>query len=325
MLPPAMFSRRSFLSQAFWLAAAGGAFWLVRDKILWSAPQPRFAQGGGSSGWLSFAVPRQPMPTIKATVQGREVNALLDSGAQYSVVDRAFAEEMQLATSFTPLIAVGVGGQPQLGRGATVDVQVGDLSLARLKAGVLELGPIASPSGLSAPLILGQDVLRQVVADIDFPRRRLMLAADAEHELPQGVLAAPVQARGRALAAKVFVNGAPMEVTVDTGASMVLALASDVAQAAGLMTGQKPRYGASAVLGGQLAGQIVTAQAVAFAGAVFSDVDVLIFPSQRLPGFPKGLLGVGAMEGFRTILNHAAGEMHLLKPTPASTRRRSRR
>jgi len=319
-----MLSRRSFLSQALWVTAAGGAIWYARDKILWSAPQPSFASGG-SSGWLDFAVPRQPLPTMRATVQGREVNALLDSGAQYSVVDRALAEALSLPSTFAPLIAVGVGGQPQVGRGATLGVTVGDLALSKLKAGVLELGPIASKLGLDAPLILGQDVLNQLIADIDFPRRRLLLAGRDTHEMPEGAASTPVQVKGKALATQVFVGGAPLEAIIDTGASVVLAMARDLAETSGLLTGQKARYGASVVLGGQVAGQIVTAEAVAFAGQVFTDVEIMLFPSQRIPGFPRALLGVGALDRFRAILDHAEGRLNLVKPARSSARPRSRR
>lgn len=305
-------TRRSFLTQALWLAAGAGAVLLVRDKVLWSAPQPDFA-AGGSSGWLDFVAPRQLLPTIRARIGGREVTALLDSGAQYSVLDRALSDELALKPSFAPLVAVGVGGQAQLGRGVTVDVAVGDLAFSRLKAAVLELGPIASPRGLDAPLILGQDVLGQVIADIDFPQRRLMLAGDA-HVMPTGARAAPVRAHGRALRADVTVNGTPVEAVVDTGASVVLALTREVAETAGLLAGQTPRRGSSVVLGGQLAGQIITAPRVDFAGAIFTDVDVLLYPGQPMPGFPTALLGVGALRRFRAVLDHAGGTMHLVRP-----------
>jgi predicted aspartyl protease len=305
-------TRRSFLSQALWLAAGAGAFWLVRDKILWSEPQPAFAPGG-SSGWLDFAVPRQPLPTLKASVGGREVTALLDSGAQYSVIDKSLADELGLEPTFAPLVAVGVGGHSQLGRGVSLDVQAGKLSLRRLKAAVLDLGPIVSEKGLGAPLILGQDVLGQVIADIDFPRRRLMLAAPGVHALPEGAKAAPVTARGKALQASVTVLGSPMEAVIDTGASIVLAVTKELAQETGLLTGRAVRRGTSVVLGGAMTGQIITLERMDFAGAIFTDIDVLLYPQQRIPGFPKALLGVGALRRFRAVLNHSGGAMHLVR------------
>ena len=63
-----------------------------------------------------------------------------------------------------PMVAYGVGGQAQVGRGATLDVAIGGpqgVRLEGLRAAILGLGPLASDKGLGAPLILGQDVLRR--------------------------------------------------------------------------------------------------------------------------------------------------------------------
>jgi hypothetical protein len=42
-----------------------------------------------------------------------------------------------------------------------------------LRAAILELGPLAGDQGLGAPLILGQDVLRELVLELDTGRRRM--------------------------------------------------------------------------------------------------------------------------------------------------------
>jgi len=306
-------SRRNFLINVAVLAAGGGLIWYARDHILWSAPQTKFSPTG-SSGWLPFARPGDGLPTMRATVNGNPVHALLDSGAQYSVIDRSLAYELSLKQTYAPLVAVGVGGDAQLGRGTTIDVKVGGLTLNKLKAGVLDIGPLARRKGLGTPLILGQDVLRQVVADIDFPNSRLMLAAPKAYKMPPAAKPAPVHAKGRALATEIWVNGHQVEAVIDTGASMVLALSQDVAEAAGLLKQKgKPRYGSSVVLGGELAGQIVTAEQVAFGGTIFYDAEVLLYPAQHLPGFPHGLLGAGALKRFRVIIDQGKA-LSLIKP-----------
>jgi predicted aspartyl protease len=306
-------TRRSLLINLAVLGGGAAAIWYARDHIIWSAPQTRFALNG-SSGWLPFAR-RGPLPTMKASVNGHPVNALLDSGAQYSVIDRNLAYELGLKQTFAPLLAVGVGGDTQLGRGATIDVKAGGLTLSRLKAGVLDIGPLADrKTGLGAALILGQDVLRQVVADIDYPRRRLMLAAPKGYVRPRDARPVQVRRQGRALATQLWVNGHAVEAVIDTGASMVLALAHDVAEAAGLLNKGKTRHGSSLVLGGELAGEMVSAEKIAFAGgAVLYDVDVLLYPPQRMPGFPKGLLGSGALKRFRVVIERGEA-LSLVRP-----------
>lgn len=310
-------TRRSFLGSSLsslaWLGAAGGGAWLLRDRVFWPSLSQAAVAGPGSSGWLPFAARRASLVTLEVAVGGEPVVALLDSGAQYSVIDEAWAEARALpAVLAPPLVAYGVGGGPQLGRGASVDVTVGALTLSQLKLARLELGPIVKASGVDIPLILGQDVLAALVADIDFPRRRVALRRPASVVLPDGAVAAPTRKDGRALHARVLLEGAPLEVLVDTGASGALALTTATAEAAGL-AGRPARPGNSIVLGGVAEARVVTAESLSFAGERLEDVDVYIFPAPPIPGFPPGLLGVEALRSARAFLDCGQGRLHLLR------------
>ncbi|MDD3836964.1 MAG: retropepsin-like aspartic protease [Phenylobacterium sp.] len=309
-------TRRSILGQFGALGIAGGAAFLLRDQILWPDPEPRLeANGGSSSGWLSFiGRPGAPAVMVLTEVNGRPVRALLDSGAQYSVIDKALAAELGLPHAFAaPMIAYGVGGKPQLGRGVTLAVRAGALTLPALRAAVLDLGPISGGLGLSVPLVLGQDVLSTLVADIDFPRRRVRFLTPEAYEPPQGAFAVPARRKGRALLARVDVEGASLEPVLDTGASSALVLAHDVAEDAGLLSGREVRPARSLVLGGIAAGRMVTVRTLAFGGEVLRDVPVHIYKRQPMPGFPSGLLGVGALSRFRAVLDHHGGRLHLVR------------
>lgn len=305
-----MLSRRSLLTNLVVLGAGVGAAWLLRERVLWSAPQPSFASGG-STGWLRFASPRAGVPTVAAELAGRRINALIDSGAQYSAIDRAFSAELGLNETFAPLVAVGISGQPQLGRGVSADVAIGGLTLNGLKAVVLDLGPITGPRGLSAPLVLGQDVLRELIADIDYPRRGVLLASAEAHGLPPTARPVAARAEGRALAVEVTVGATVLEVVVDTGASVVLALTRELAEELGLLAGQTHRMTSSIVLGGAVSSRVVTAPAVTFAGRTWRNASVMIVDGPRPPGFPKGLLGSGALEPYRAILDIGGATLHL--------------
>ena len=98
-------------------AAAGGAWWF-RDYVLWREPEI-VLPAEGDTGWLPYAEPRATTPTVAATVNGTPVRALIDSGAQYSVIDRALFQTLGLTDVFRlPMVAYGVGGDAQVGRGA---------------------------------------------------------------------------------------------------------------------------------------------------------------------------------------------------------------
>lgn len=309
----AVFTRRSFFSQIALLSAGAAGVWLLRDRVIWREPSLVLAEGASSSGWMPFGARRQSLVTLDATANGQPVTALFDTGAQYSVVDRAFAETLQLSSTFAaPLIAYGVSGEAQLGKGTSLDVQVGDMMLKGLRTAILDLGPIAGPKGLSVSLILGQDVMLQTIADIDFPRRRIRFAPNGGYELPSGAAAAPVRREGRALHAEVTVDGTRLEVVLDTGASPALSLTREMAQAAGLMNQAPVRKGRSIVLGGVREDYIVRAESVTFAGITLRQVDIGIYDNQPIPGFPQGLLGVGALEPYRVILDGDAGRAYLV-------------
>lgn len=301
-------NRRGLLIRAGLVAAGvGGAVWL-RDHVLWPDPSVAFADDR-STGWLPYAVAQAPTPTVRAVVGGREVNALIDSGAQYSVIDRALFDALGLTRVFEmPLMAYGVGGSPQVGRGVTLEIEVGGARIGGLRTAILELGPLAGAEGLSAPLILGQDVLGVTTLDLDPQARRVRLGRRDVEPLP-GLAPVAVRRGSRGLTAETTVEGAEIEAVIDTGASTLLALSDSAAREAGLMDGRPRREGSSIVLGGVIGSIVVRARTVTFADALYRDVATPIFPDRPLPGFPRALLGMGAFAGRPLRLDLGAGRL----------------
>lgn len=305
-------TRRTFLANLGLLAAAGGAAWLVRDRLVWPSPRPAHRSGSTPTPWLDFVVPRQTLPIIEVTAGGVPTRALIDSGAQHSVIDRALADRLGLvANPLAPMVAMGAGGGAQMARGSRLGIEVGGMEIEDLRVAVLDLGPMAGEAGLSTPLILGYDILRALIADIDFPGRRLRFAPREGYVPPPGAVAAPVRAAGRALRAEALVEGTAVEVLIDTGATGALALAPDAAQAAGLLAGRPQRAASGLALGGLMHSRMVKAGSVVFAGREFIDADVHVVDLPRFPGIPAGLLGVDVLAAWRVILDVGGGRMWL--------------
>jgi predicted aspartyl protease len=307
-----LISRRSLLTQLGLLAAAGGGAWWVRDHVLWPAPSLVFADGR-SSGWLDFARPEAGVPIVAASVNGQRVEALLDSGAQSSVIDHGLAERLGLAASaLAPvIIAFGVSGSPQLGRTAAMDVKLAGLTLGGLRAAVFQLAPIAAASGRSFGLILGQDVLKLLVADLDFPGLRLAFHAPGSFEPPPGSRAVRVRTTGRELFAPILVEGAALEAVIDTGSTAALALSAETAQAAGLLTGRRIGWAPSITFGGAGRDRVVRVDTLGFAGQVYRNVPVHIYARNGAAPLPPGLIGVEALDRFRAILEVGGGRLRL--------------
>jgi predicted aspartyl protease len=295
------------------LAAAGAGAWWLRDRVLWPAPSPVFADGS-SSGWLDFAEPDAGVPTVMASIGGERVEALLDSGAQSSVIDRGLAARLGLETSLiAPLVvAFGVSGAPRLGRTAQMDVRLGGLTLKGLHAAVFELAPVAAASGRGFGLILGQDVLKRVVADLDFPGARLAFHAPAAFAPPPEARAVHVRATGRELFVPVKVEDASAEALVDTGAAAPLALSMEAAETAGLLDGRPSGWAPSITFGGRARDRGVQVETASLLGRTWNGLAVHIYEPGAAAPLPSGLVGVAAFASFRTLLDVGRGRLHLI-------------
>ncbi|CAN7282326.1 aspartyl protease family protein [Brevundimonas sp. LjRoot202] len=308
-------NRRNFLIRAAGLAAVVGGAWWIRETLLWPDPNLSFADGGATP-WLPYAR-RANVPTVAVRVAGREVIALIDTGAQYSVIDRRLVEALppqQRSIFEMPLVAYGVGGGTQMGRGTTVDVDLPGLGISKLRAAILDLGPLASHGGLNTPLILGRDILEHLVLALDPARRHVRLIAREAFVRPPDLAPAIVRRSGGGLIAEVTVEGVIVNAVVDTGASSLLALDKTTAQAAGLLDGRRQDVGTSLVLGGAMRAAVVEARTVTFADHLYRRVQVGVFDQPPLPNFPGALVGMEAFAARRVAFDLGASTLHVSRP-----------
>ncbi len=322
-----MITRRALLSRLGLLGAAGAGAWLLRQHIWQPAVSVTYSPGAAGSGWLPLA-DYPGVVAVEAEIAGRMAWVLVDSGAQASVIDRAFARELGLETALSlPMIAFGVNGAPQAGRSVGAPLRLGELTAPGLRALELDLGGLPRFDGRAIRMIVGRDLLRSAVLDIDFSERRLAFRPTAPG-LPSDAVHVPVKRVRQALHVDVEVEGVLVEVLVDTGASAGLALGAPAAQRAGLLApGREARWTQSVSFGGVSRDRQVTAHAVRFAGRTIRDLPVQVFTSSRPDLLPGGLLGVGLLERFRVVLDIAGGRLDLIpRPlTPQGPRRRRRR
>lgn len=308
-------NRRNLLIRAAGLATVAGAAWWARDNLIWPRPDLFFADGHATP-WSPYAR-RANVPTIRATIEGRDVIALIDTGAQYSVVDRGFVATLaprERSLFDMPLLAYGVGGGSQVGRGTTLDLDLPGLRIGGLRAAILDLGPLAAVEGLATPLILGRDVLEQVILALDADRRHVRLIVPDAFVPPEDLIEAEVVRDGNALVAEVTVEGNALNAVIDTGSSSLLAVSRGSAAGVGLLNGRPSESGVSLVLGGSMRADTVEARTVTFAEQLYRRVRVGVFEQPALPNFPDGLVGMEAFEGRRAALDLGAGRLLISRP-----------
>ncbi|CAN5319015.1 hypothetical protein BH10PSE2_BH10PSE2_30420 [soil metagenome] len=302
--------RRDVLVRLGLIGATVGGGWWFRDHVLWPRPAIAF----GRPDWTPWDHRRADLPTVSAVVAGRPVRALIDSGAQYSVIDRGLAATLPGVKAFDmPIVAYGVGGRAQLGKGVTVDVGIGGTRIGALRAAILDLGPLASSAGLGTPLILGQDVLGEALLDLDVERRRLRFLARGT-ALPDTVVPLPTRRARAALTVAVVIEGQTVDAVIDTGSSSLLALSRTAATRIGLFDGRERRAGASMVLGGSMASTLVEVRDVTIGDLRFDRVETAVYRDVALPGFPDALIGMAAFAGRRAVFDLGGGSLHVSRP-----------
>ncbi|MHC3127966.1 hypothetical protein OB03_12085 [Brevundimonas sp. GN22] len=304
-------NRRSFLLRGAFAASAVGAGYWLKDQFVWGRPKLTFE---GAEVWHPLLQTIADVPVIDVQIDGRPVRALIDSGAQYSVLDQALGQRLSRTPFNMPVVAYGVGGQPQVGRGMTIEVALPGVRVTKLKTALLDLGPLARDAALGVGLIIGRDLMREAVIELDWERKRVRFSDPSAWRPVPELWAVPVELSGDAMAAIVSVEGRPLKAVVDTGASSLLSMTEPSAQALGLNDGRAAEAGTSLVLGGVTQARWVRVASVALGEEQWRDARVAVFPASNLPGYPDALLGMAAFKDKKLALNLGQNQLYLSRP-----------
>src|SRR6185436_9851258 len=98
----------------------------------------------------------------------------LDTGAGATVIHQPVAEKLGLQPRRTSTLG-GAGGRVASGIIERVDVTLGGVQLNDLTLQAIDLGPIHARSGKQTAMIIGYDVLRRYVTEIDYDTHELVL------------------------------------------------------------------------------------------------------------------------------------------------------
>lgn len=308
-----MTTRRAFLLRATAAAAGGVALVALRDRVPWPPLDIRFTDGRGTP-WRRMDG-RGSLVEIDASVNGRPVRAVIDSGAQITAVDAGLAQALDLPRILAaPLLAYGVSGGPRLTHKVRLDLGVTGLRVGGLRAAVLDLAAVAGASGRAFQVLIGRDVLDRVVLDADLPFRRARLLSPAAYRPAHDARTIPLS--GGAPRAQVRIEDSPpLDLLVDTGASSHIALSQAAARRVGLTApGRRTSQGLSVSLGGLHPEINAVARTVRLGPLTLHDVPVQIYSPAATAPSPSGLIGMGLLNPFRVSLNLPARRLDLTPP-----------
>lgn len=310
-----MISRRALIPRLALLGAAGGTLWLVRDRLPWLGPDIAFA-GGKPTPWLPITSGAE-LPEVDVAVNGTTVRAMIDSGAQVSAIDAALAKRLRLKrTTALPFLAYGVSGNPAITHTVALDLSVPGFRASSVRAATLGLRELSGIGGRDFAMLIGRDVLSQIVVEADMPGQRLRLLPPGVYQPPRDALTIPIQIRQGAPLVEVRIEDGPaVQVLLDTGASNLLALSADTARRSGLaMVGRDLGGTPSVGLGGVSLNRQVRVRTLRVGDLVVREAAVQIY--QPAQAATAGLLGSGLLRGYRYALDLPGRRLVITPPTP---------
>ncbi len=252
-----------------------------------------------STGWIDFNFADGRSILVPAKVNGQSVWVKLIDGDETSYIDKDFAASI----GFQPPTATKTFGD------VNVQVQLGDLTLRRVKTSTADLGAKRTDP-LFAPFILSDDLFNQVVVDIDFAHHRV--AFQDPHgaiKLPSGAVEIPLIRYLDARTVPISVEGAaPVPFEWFLGDPAPITVYQPYYETHKLLQNRPT----SIRLGGGLNGQrpqepVATLSRVQFAGISFNQVPS-VFPSNTVRGsdspLVSGNIGLELLARFRLIVDY---------------------
>jgi hypothetical protein len=231
-----------------------------------------FASGTRSTGPIKYNPFTGTRIYIPATVNGRKVEVLLDSGADTTVLDKSFAKSIGRDMVGSG-VAVGSGGEQESGYAKDVTISIGSMTLKAPTVAVIDLAEVANRIAIPLPVILGKDVFLQSIVDIDPSGPTIAFHDPATFTPPQGATLVPLEPLGSLRVVPVSVEGLPdAPMLFDLGNGGYMSLSPAYWQKHDLLKGRPSSTRSSGAIGGEQINRVATLKTIRFAGITLRDV-----------------------------------------------------
>jgi hypothetical protein len=248
-----------------------------------------------SSGWIPFELSHNQI-YVPVLINGHHAIAKLFDAVPANNVDKDFLTDIGV----TPA-SKAVGQPPEV----SLSIQLGQL---RLQQTIISNVFLHIPSTTSYDIILGDDIFRQCIVDIDFPGRKIAFYRPDDFAPPAGAIALPYKQEGddRAVPATVE-GGAEMYFWVYLGDPAPLSIYANYFGPLGML---KDRPNSVRQGGGSRRPPeaIATAHQLNIAGVALKEIPAVL-PDDSVtgphPADVGGHIGIGSLSRFRIIFDYA--------------------
>lgn len=265
-----------------------------------------FARGKTSSGWLPFEYFGGTRIFVRATVNGRPVLAMLDSGASSTVLDRRFASRLGLSQA-GDLTGQGAGGSTQYSVVKGLEVQLGDLGWNGGDAVAIDLSAVEKQVDHALPIVLGGELFRDAVVEIDFKRRRIAFHKPSSFRAAPNAHAVALTPAGENQAISVLVEGRPAKLLFDLGNAGAVDLFPRFWEQPGFVGNRRTSTTFAGGVGGMSVQKVTMLRTIALGGATFKEVPSRLEDRQSSlaarSGDLDGNIGMGVLSRFHLVVD----------------------
>ncbi|PTY00695.1 aspartyl protease family protein [Opitutus sp. ER46] len=286
------------------------------------ASRVAFAGGVHRTAALPFRLESGRRLYLDVTINGHAAEVLLDSGAETTVIDRAFAEKAGLAAQGA-VVMNGTGGTTHASMAGGVNITLGEATLQNLTVGVFDLSDVSRQLGRPLPVVLGKEVFNLLNVEIDFAARRIAFHDPATYAPAPDAVIVPIQSANGIRSVPLALEGRePIQADFDLGNGSPLIVFPAYAKRAALLDHRRTARTVSGGIGGLREESLAVVREVTFAGVTFRDVPTS-FPDAGIATFDSersaANVGLPLLSRFHLTTDFAHDRI-LVRPAADATR-----
>lgn len=292
-----------------------GAFARPASRKLYAFPE-----GRAHTDPLAFDLFLGTRIYIPAAVNGAETKVMLDSGAEATVLDKAYAESLGIKPTAI-VAAVGTGGRDVAELANGVTIRIGDVELRDMTVALIDLKPIAAAIGRPLPVILGKEVLNALTVQLDFGGQTITFHDPARFQPPAGAVAVPVtNVSGLHAIPASIEGGKPVLMDFDLGNGQPLLVFPTYWKPNGMLSDRPTSKGMSGAIGGVRSRNVATVKSLTLAGVTLRDIPATFGDEDNSAlnnGHTAGNIGMPILGRFELTTDYARNRI-FLKPRPGA-------
>ena len=244
---------------------------------------------------------------------------ILDTGASSTVIDQAEAARLGLKTTAGSDVSTG-GGSVESTEVRDVFIDVGRLKLPQLTMVAIDLAPLASGLGQPISGILGYEVFKQFVVQIDYARKTVAFHAPARYSAPSDAEVLPITIRDQVPFVPSEILGASgptaIELVLDTGQTSALTLVRSLVDKQRLLAPGQPeiRITTGALLPGQVPAAVTRINGLKLGRFTLGHIVTNVAASTEAAGLEDdatGILGGALLKRFIVTIDYSRNQLIL--------------